>query len=57
MPSSAVISKEIIVKESGALDINLSAYNTYNVLPVVFLNSDIVIVDGTGSKDDPYKLF
>lgn len=33
-----------------------STYNTYGIVPVVYLNSDTTFTTGEGTKDSPYKI-
>ena len=52
---SQYVSILFIINQSGSLSNNTSAYNR-SVRPVFYLASDVVIIDGKGTYDEPYIL-
>ena len=54
-PSSSVPDTVFYVTFSGYVN-SRGAYNTSGVRPVLFLKSDVVIAEGTGTESDPFIL-
>ena len=54
-PRASNSNRVFYLGNAGYVDSN-SAYNTYGVRPVVFLKSNIKIIDGDGSSSNPYIL-
>ena len=54
-PSSAVSTTVLSVTNGGSISFTAS-YNGPEVAPVLFLNSNVIVVSGEGSENSPYKI-
>ena len=52
-PNSSYSNNVFIVNRSGNLDYS-NAYYGYSARPVLYLNSNVYVIDGNGSISDPY---
>ena len=49
-------SRFVLFLDSGGVLYNNNAYIKYAVRPVLYLSSNVKIIDGTGEQSNPYKL-